>query len=101
MGIDINPHSVGLASFTAKLNAFGSYRILKADALALFGVLGTLNLVSWNLPFIFMPDECKDTAIDGYGGNLVIGLCLDFIETLSGLLNDEGTTCTALDPKRP
>jgi hypothetical protein len=53
------------------------------------------DLVSWNLPFIFMPVEHEDMYIDGYGGEMGIGLCLQFIEAVPKLLSDRGLACVA------
>lgn len=95
VGIDINPRSVKLARFNAELNGLANCRTLEANALALPDNLGRFDMVAWNLPFIFLPDEWKDLAIDGYGGEMGIGLCLDFIEALPGYLTDDGVAYVA------
>ncbi|MGI8812241.1 MAG: methyltransferase domain-containing protein [Pyrinomonadaceae bacterium] len=95
VGIDINARAAKLAQFNADLNQLTSCRTFRDDALNLEGRYGKFDVVSWNLPFIFMPAENEDDFIDGFGGELGIGLCLRFIETVHGLLNDHGTACVA------
>jgi hypothetical protein len=90
VGIDINPRAVKLSQFNADLNAFDDCKTFCDNALELGEKYGQFDLISWNLPFIFMPDEHKDEFIDGFGGEMGIGLCLDFVEVLPELLNDGG-----------
>lgn len=95
LGLDINPRAVNLADFNARLNELENCSIHFDNALELNGKYGKFDLVSWNLPFIFMPEEIKDEAIDGYGGEMGIGLCLDFIKVLPKLLQNNGIACVA------
>ena len=95
VGIDINSRAVKVANFNAELNGLANVKAYEDNALELNGKYGKFDLVSWNLPFMFMPEEGKDDSIDAYGGELGIGLCLDFIETLPGLLADKGQACIA------
>jgi 2-polyprenyl-3-methyl-5-hydroxy-6-metoxy-1,4-benzoquinol methylase len=95
VGIDINVRSANLARFNAELNELSNTTVREDDALKLGDRYGKFDLVSWNLPFLFFPAEYADSAVDAYGGEMGIGLCLDFIETVPGLLSEKGTTCIA------
>jgi Methyltransferase domain len=95
VGIDINARSANLARFNAELNELPNTTVREDDALKLGDRYGKFDLVSWNLPFLFFPAEYADSAVDAYGGEMGIGLCLDFIETVPGLLSEKGTTCIA------
>ncbi len=95
IGIDINSRAAALAQFNAELNNLASVRVYEDDALKLGGRYGKFDLVSWNLPFLFFPEEYADSAVDAFGGEMGIGLCLDFIETVPGLLTENGVTCIA------
>jgi methylase of polypeptide subunit release factors len=95
VGVDINPRAAVLAQFNADLNALSNVTVHADDALSITDKYGRFDLVSWNLPFIFMPEEDKDKFIDGFGGELGIGLCLKFIATLPGLLAQDGVACVA------
>jgi methylase of polypeptide subunit release factors len=95
VGLDINPRAAKLAKFNAKLNSMNNVTTFCGDAIDRSMDLGTFDLVSWNLPFIFMPDEHSDEFIDGFGGELGIGLCLKFVESLPPLLKRDGQACIA------
>jgi hypothetical protein len=95
IGVDINPRAAILAQFNAELNNLASVRVYEDDALKLGDRYGRFDLVSWNLPFLFFPEEYADSAVDAFGGEMGIGLCLDFIETVPGLLKENGMTCIA------
>lgn len=94
-GIDLNPRAAKLAQFNADLNNIPNCRTYCDNAIELGDKYGKFDLVSWNLPFIFLPDEHKDTTVDGFGGEMGIGLCLDFVEILPELLRDEGMAFVA------
>ena len=95
IALDINPRAAKLAKFNAELNAMENIITISDDAINRSTDLGTFDLVSWNLPFIFMPDAHGDEFIDGFGGELGIGLCLRFIESLPPLLKSDGLACIA------
>ena len=95
IGMDINPRAVSLSDFNARLNGLDHVRCIEGDALQPADELGRFDLVTWNAPFIFMPDEHALTTIDGYGGELGVGLCLDFIEILPTLLDANGQAFVA------
>jgi hypothetical protein len=95
VGIDINPRAAKLSGINAELNRLKNVTTYHDDALKLVGRFGEFDLVSWNLPFIFMPEDWGDNAIDGYGGDLGIGLCLEFINSVPGLITKNGLACVA------
>lgn len=95
VGIDINPRAAALSQFNADLNGLTNTKVYCDDALKLENKYGRFDLVSWNLPFIFMPDDKVDRYIDAFGGELGIGLCLDFIQTLPAIMTDSGYACVA------
>jgi hypothetical protein len=94
-GIDINERAVKLAGFNAAFNGLEHCRAVRYDALNLGDRYGKFDLVSWNLPFIFMPEDHRELFIDAFGGEMGIGLCLRFIETLPELISEDGRACVA------
>ena len=90
IGIDINRRAAAVAQFNVELNGLKNCRTYEDDALNLCGRYGKFDLVTWNLPFVFMPDNWKDRSLDGYGGEMGIELGLNFIETLPTLLKENG-----------
>jgi methylase of polypeptide subunit release factors len=95
MGIDINTRATKLSRFNAELNGLENCRVFEDDAVNLGDRYGKFDLVSWNLPFIFMPPEKGDNSIDAFGGEMGIGLCLEFVDSLPHLLTENGTACIA------
>jgi hypothetical protein len=95
IGIDINERAARLAGINAELNGLTNVKTCSDDAINLNGRYGKFDLVSWNLPFLFLPDEWEDRAIDAFGGEMGIGLCMRFIDTVPGLLTENGMTCVA------
>ncbi len=95
IGVELNARAAKLVAFNVELNELKNCRIFPGNALEIGGSHGKFDLVTWNLPFIFMPEELKDESMDGFGGELGIGLCLDFIETVPGLLAENGVACVA------
>lgn len=95
IGIDLNPRAAKLAQFNADLNNISNCKTYCDNAIELENKYGKFDLVSWNLPFIFLPDEHKDTTVDAFGGEMGIGLCLDFVEVLPELLKDNGMAFVA------
>jgi hypothetical protein len=65
------------------------------DALNLQGKFGTFDLISWNLPFMFIPEIGREESVDAFGGELGIGLCLGFIDALPELIKEKGMACLA------
>ena len=95
IGIEINIRSTKLADFNIELNQLKNCSVYQDNALELKDKYGKFDLISWNLPFIFAPSKYKDEAIDSYGGEMGIGLCLDFIKTVPGILQENGVACIA------
>ena len=95
VGIDINERAAKLAAINADLNGLTNVKTYVDDAINLNGRYGKFDLVSWNLPFLYLPDEWEDNAIDAFGGDMGIGLCMLFIDTVPELLTETGTTCIA------
>lgn len=95
VGIDINARAAKLCQFNADLNNLRNCRVYEDDAINLNGRYGKFDLISWNLPFIFMPEEQGENSIDAFGGEMGIGLCLKFIDTLPELLEQKGVACVA------
>lgn len=95
IGVDINPRAAKLAQFNADLNGLSNCKTFCDSAIELGDKYGNFDVVSWNLPFIFLPEDHKDTTVDGYGGEMGIGLCLDFVEVLPELLSENGSAFVA------
>src|SRR5262249_3981065 len=79
----------------AELNGLKNCHTYEDDALQLGSRYGKFDLVSWNLPFIFLPEEKRFESIDGFGGEMGIGLCLEFVKVLPELLQPNGVACVA------
>jgi methylase of polypeptide subunit release factors len=91
VGIDINPRAVAISRLNAELNGIANCRVVEDDALARGQAFGRFDLVSWNTPFVFLPEECRDTHLDAFGGHLGLDLPLRFVRCLPGLLSEAGT----------
>lgn len=99
IGVDINPRAVILSRFNAELNNLENIMTYDGSALDMEGNYGTFDLVSWNLPFMFMPEIGSEENIDAFGGELGIGMCLAFVDELPKLLNENGmAVLAALSP---
>ena len=96
VGVDLNPRAAVLAQFNAELNNLGNCRTYNDNALEIAGKYGVFDYVSWNFPFVFMPEEWRENSLDADGGEMGIGLCLDFIKTLPELLSENGNSCFAV-----
>lgn len=90
VGIDINPRAVAISRLSAELNHIGNCRVHEDDAVANGARYGRFDLVTWNTPFVFLPEECRDTHLDAFGGHLGLELPLRFLRTLPDLLTEEG-----------
>jgi hypothetical protein len=95
IGIDINERAAKLAGINAELNKLTNIKSYHDDALNLGGRFGKFDLVSWNLPFVYLPDEFEDRSIDAFGGEMGIAMCLNFIDTVPELLTENGMACVA------
>ncbi|MBL9122395.1 MAG: methyltransferase domain-containing protein [Planctomycetaceae bacterium] len=90
LGVDINPRAVRVASLNVKLNKAANCRIEERDAFDPAWTPERFRLVTWNLPFMFFPDDEVAANVDGHGGHLGIALTLRFVERLVDLLAPEG-----------
>lgn len=88
VGVDINPRAVAVARFNTRLNDCRC-NVLEGDVFELSS-LGRFDLVTWNLPFHFFPEEERANNLDGDGGNMGIELTLRFIQQLPSLLTESG-----------
>lgn len=95
VGVELNPRAAKLAKFNAELNNLENCQTYNDNALEIAGKYGTFDYISWNLPFIFMPEDWRDNSIDADGGDMGIGLCLAFIETMPKILAENGRSCIA------
>ena len=93
VGIDINPRAVIISRLSAELNDVPNCRVFEDDAVANGKRYGPFDLVSWNTPFVFLPEECRDTHLDAFGGHLGLELPLRFVGQLPELLTERGRSC--------
>ena len=90
LGLDINPRAVRVASLNVKLNQATHCSVEERDAFDPEWKPDPFRLVTWNLPFMFFPDNEVADNLDGHGGHLGIALTLAFVERLVDLLAPEG-----------
>ena len=90
VGVDINPRAVRAARFNAALNDLSHVTVDQCDVFERAHELGRFDLVIWNTPFMFFPEQERETNLDGYGGHLGIELTLRFVERLPELLTGQG-----------
>ena len=90
VGLDINPRAVAISSLNADLNGITNCTIQLEDAIRNGAAHGPFDLVTWNTPFVFLPEECKDTHYDAYGGDFGMEIPLQFLEVLPELLAENG-----------
>lgn len=89
LGVDINPRAMRVATLNAHLNGAHHCRVVNRDIFQ--ADLGEkFDLVTWNTPFMFMPESWAERSVDGYGGHLGIEISLRFVERLPHLLRDDG-----------
>jgi hypothetical protein len=93
VGVDLNPRAAALAQFNAEFNNLSNCKTYADDALTVAGKYGQFDLVTWNLPFVFLPEEDEHNYIDAFGGDMGIELCLKFIRILPDLLTRHGVAC--------
>lgn len=95
VGIDINHRAVTISGINAELNGLTNVKTYLDDAINLGGRYGKFDLVSWNLPFLYLPDELEKRSIDAFGGEMGIGLCMEFVNIVPELLTDRGLAVVA------
>ena len=96
VGIDINPRAVRISRLNAELNGVAQCRVHEDDAVANGARYGPFDLVTWNTPFVFLPEECRDTHLDAFGGHLGLELPLRFLRALPQLLREDGRSCLGM-----
>ena len=89
IGMDINPRAAHLARLNVKLNLNHAH-IYEQDIFQRGKITGLFDVITWNMPFMFIPENDKDINVDGYGGYMGIELTLRFISELPSLLTKEG-----------
>ena len=99
IGIDINPRAVAISRLNAELNRIANCDVFEDDAVANAKRYGPFDLVTWNTPFVFLPEECRNTHLDAFGGHLGLELPLRFLRTLPEILSAEG--CSYLGMSAP
>lgn len=90
VGVDINPRAVRVATFNTQLNDLHNCSVALYDIFDSSGDLGRFDVITWNTPFMFLPESWKETSVDGYGGHLGIEIPLRFVDALPSLLNENG-----------
>ncbi len=95
VGLDINPRAVEISRLNAELNGLTNCTVHLEDALAHSDRHGRFDLVTWNSPFVFLPEDCKDTHYDAYGGHLGMEKVLRLVERLPDLLTEGGRAYVA------
>jgi methylase of polypeptide subunit release factors len=102
LGLDLNPRAVVLSRLNAELNARDNVRVEEADIFRHSSRFGRFDLVTWNMPFMLVPERCRDTHLDSYGGRLGVEVQARFLRLLPTLLAPGGqavllATTTILD----
>jgi methylase of polypeptide subunit release factors len=105
LGLDLNPRAVALSRLNAELNgltALNKVRCEEGDVFEHGGRFGRFDLVTWNMPFMLVPERFKDTNLDSYGGRLGVEIQARFLRLLPTLLSPRGqavllATTTILD----
>lgn len=90
LGLDINPRAVGITTLNAELNGMPHVRAELADVFEHGGRFGRFDLVTWNMPFMLMPERCKHTHFDAYGGHMGVEIQARFLRVLPSLLSEGG-----------
>jgi methylase of polypeptide subunit release factors len=89
LGIDINPRAVRLARLNAELNERLN-EFEQRDAFDPSWAPEPFDWITWNTPFMFLPESHREASVDGFGGRLGIDLTLRFAERLKVLLRPDG-----------
>jgi methylase of polypeptide subunit release factors len=88
--VDINPRAVRAAAFNFRLNEASNCHVHCRDIFDASMNLGRFDTVIWNTPFIFLPEQFKETVVMAYGGDMGIELTLRFLDRLPALLGEDG-----------
>lgn len=90
LGVDINPRAVRLSRLNGRLSDAATCRFEERDAFDREWRPSPFHLITWNLPFMFFPENEVANNLDGHGGHLGIALTLAFVERLADLLHADG-----------
>lgn len=90
LGVDINPRAVRVAQFNAMLNGADCCVVEERNVFDPNWRPEPFRLITWNAPFMFYPDDEASQFLDGHGGHLGIGLTLQFLDRVGGLLDHDG-----------
>ena len=88
--VDINPRAVRATAFNLRLNEVTNCRVRCNDIFDASTDLGRFDTIAWNAPFIFLPEQFKETVVMAYGGDMGIELTLRFLDRLPALLAEDG-----------
>lgn len=94
-GVDLNPRAAVVAGFNVRLNEVDNCRITHGDIFDETPDRGVFDTISWNSPFIFLPEELKDSVLLAYGGHMGIEITLRFFERLPALMAEDGVAHVA------
>lgn len=90
VGMDINPRAVAISRLNADLNQITNCTVHLQNVLVSDGKHGVFDLITWNSPFVFLPEECRNTHYDGFGGHMGMEIISNFIEMMPKMLANEG-----------
>jgi len=90
VAVDINPRAIALAQLNIESNAAAATGVYEEDIFTMGERHGSFDLVTWNVPFMFFPESYRNIAVDGYGGEMGIGLTLKFIDVVLPQLLTKG-----------
>lgn len=88
VGIDVNPRAVQLARLNLKINKIENVRTEEADALRFNDPAERYDVVTFNVPYLFRPENSRLLFNDG--GALGIDLAIKFTQRVPDLLNSGG-----------
>ena len=89
-GMDINPRAVAISRLNVELNGITNCTVILQNALEATGTHGVFDLITWNSPFIFLPEDHRDSHYDSYGGHLGMEVIFAFMRVMPGLWSDRG-----------
>ena len=89
IGVDINKRAALLARLNVKLNLNHSI-IYEQDIFTRGKITGLFDVITWDMPFMFLPESENDINLDEYGRYMGIELTLRFISEVSSILSKNG-----------
>jgi hypothetical protein len=88
--VDINPRAARATAFNLRLNEARNCRVHCNDIFDTSTDLGRFDTIAWNAPFIFLPEQFKETVVMAYGGDMGIDITLRFLDRVPALLAEDG-----------